>query len=150
MDTQLATILTQLAIGAGANLSSSAILAAINSIFNSNPEIETKLSNPSSKEEFESALSELAGNLELLAGSGEIAIDGVIIEVFKSANFDHQSGLITVGNTVVSAATIQTGGTGNGKTILGGNTQLKSQGTSIEIGGGASIIINGNASIRQG
>lgn len=149
MDANVLNFLISFGAGVGANISSSAIVAAAQKIFSSHPDIEHRLSKPKSSAEFMSAINELAGALEVCAGAGSVSIDGAFITALRSANFDHQNGSVVIGNTRISAPLLQSGGTGAGHTFIGGNTELKSAGTSIRIGGGASITITGNASIRQ-
>lgn len=137
MDANVLNFLISFAAGVGANISSSAITVAAQKIFVKRPDIEHRLSQSTSQEDFQSALGELAGALELFAGTGEIAIDGAFINALRSAHFDHQSGKVTIGNTKISAPTLQTGGAGSGQTIIGSNTELRSAGTNIQIGHGA-------------
>ena len=96
------------------------------------------------------ALVELAGCLEAMAGStGEITIDGAQLSALRSATFDHEHGTIRIGNALVEAPFVQTGGTGPGTTEILGGTVLQTPGTSIRVGPGASIKIRGNATIKQ-
>lgn len=113
------------------------------------PDLLETLAKPTPPTDILAALGELAGVLEVFARNGEISIDGALITALRAAHFDHQNGQIRVGNTTVSAPVVQTGGSGSGLTILGSNTELHSKGTTIKIGQGASIIVAGNASIKQ-
>jgi len=149
MDANVLNFLISFGAGVGANLSSAAITAAAQKIFGARPDIERRLSQPASPAEFQAALGELAGVLEAFAGTGAISINGAFISALRSAHFDHQSGTVTIGNARVSAPVLHTGGTGQGRTFIGGNTELRSAGTSIQIGQGASIVITGNAGIKQ-
>ncbi len=149
MDSNLLNFLLSFGSGVAANLTTTALQAAFQKVLASRPEIEAKLSAPQSPTDFQEALGDLAGALEALAGSGSIAIDGSVITALREARFDHQSGKVTIGNSLVNAPLLQTGGTGSGQTVIGGNTELKSAGTSIKVGHGASIVITGNAGVKQ-
>ena len=94
---------------------------------------------------------EAVGIILLAAGTGAITIDGATISALRSATFDHQHGLVRIGNTTVTAPVLTTGGSAgaSGQTQIGGNTRLQSQGTTIDIGTGAQIVITGNAKIVQ-
>lgn len=85
------------------------------------------------------------------AASGELTVDGGALNALKGIKFDHQHGQVSIKNARVSADVLITGGStgASGQTNIGGNTVLKSAGTSIEIGHGASIKITGGASIKQ-
>lgn len=149
MDANVLNFLINFGAGVGANLSSATITTAAQKIFGARPDIERRLSQSSSPADFQAALGELAGVLEAFARTGAISINDAFISALRSAHFDHQSGTVTIGNTRVSAPVLQTGGSGSGQTVIGGNTELRSAGTSIQIGHGASIVITGNAGIRQ-
>lgn len=149
MDANVLNFLISFAAGVGANVTTAAASTAFQRVLGARPDIEKRLAQPSSPADFQSALAEVGGVLEALAGSGSIGIDGALITAFRSARFDHQHGRIHIGNAVVRAPVLQTGGTGSGQTVIGGNTELRSQGTSIQIGQGAGIIITGNAGIKQ-
>jgi hypothetical protein len=149
VDANVLNFLIGLASGIGANITTATASAVFQKVLGTRPDLERKLAQPSSPAEFQAALAEVGGVLEALAGTGSISIDGVLINALRSARFDHQHGRIHIGNTVVSAPVLQTGGTGTGQTVIGGNTDLRSSGTSIQIGQGAGIVITGNAGIKQ-
>jgi hypothetical protein len=149
VDANVINFLVSFGSGVAANLTTSALQALFTKVLSSRPDIEKRLSSPSSAAEFQAALGDLAGTLEAAAGSGSIAVDGSIIRALKSARFDHQSGMVSIGNSVIAAPLLQTGGTGPGQTVIGGNTELRSAGTSIQVGQGAGIVITGNAGIKQ-
>ncbi len=149
MDTNVLNFLISLCAGLGANLTTSAVEAVFQKVFASRPDLEHRFSSLSSPADFQSALKEVAGVLEALAGSGSISIDGALVQALRLARFDHQSGTVSIGNARVVAPLLETGGTGPGRTEIGGNTELRSAGTSIQISQGASITIIGNAGIKQ-
>ena len=141
--------LTSAASGASANLVSAGLVAGIEKLLNSNPKLKQNLNNPSCPEEFQSALNELANKIEVLAGTGAISINKASLSALNSAQFNHQEGTILIENTEVQAPIIKSGGIGHGQTTIGYNTELRSAGTSIKTGYGASITITGNAQINQ-
>lgn len=145
MDPNLLNFLISYVASVAANLTPDVVQA----IFGEHPDLEKRLSQPATTSEFESALGEFTGVLQAFAGRGAISINGAQIDALRSAHFDHQGGTITIGNARISAPTLQTGGTGSGKTTITGNTQLQSAGTNIKVGQGASIVVTGNAGIKQ-
>jgi len=149
MDANVLNFLIGLASGVSANAITTGAAAAFRRVLGARPDLERRLAAPTSPADFQGALGELSGALEVLAGSGAISIDGAVITALRSARFDHQHGTVQIGNTVVSAPVLETGVTGTGRTTIGGNTELRSGGTSIQIGNGASIVISGNAGIKQ-
>lgn len=149
MDPNLLNFLISFGSGLAANLSTESLKAAYQRVFAERPDLEHRIAHPTSGPDIQAALSEVAGMLEVLAGTGAITIDGGIISALRSATFNHQDGSLRIGNTRISAPHLNTGGTGSGTTVISGNTELKSAGTSIQIGHGASIVITGNAGIRQ-
>src|SRR5690606_17939217 len=122
----LLTVLLNLGTGVGANFATSGIKTALGSLFKDRPDLDRRISNPTSGEDLQSALSEVASQLQVLAASGSVQIDGAVITALSGARFDHNSGRIHIGNTTVSAARLQTGGTGPGQTVISGNTELRS------------------------
>ena len=138
-----------LGAGVSANITTATASGIFQKVFGARPDLERRLTQPSSPSDVEAALSEISGVLQALAGSGAIEIDGAFITALRSAHFDHQDGRIHIGNAVISGPYLQTGGAGSGQTVVSGNTELKSQGTSIKVSQGASIVITGNAGIKQ-
>lgn len=93
----------------------------------------------------------LTGAFEVLAGAGEVSIDGAVIEALRQATFDHQQGTVVIAGTQISAPVLVTGGGSGakGKTVIGGGTSLSSAGTKATLTGSASITLTGNAQIKQ-
>lgn len=149
MDPNFVNFLVSLAAGVGTNLTSVAASNLYERLIGRRPDLEQRLTHPNSPAELERALGEAAGVLEALAGSGSISVDGSLLGALRSARFDHQDGRIRIGNTLIVAPMLQTGGSGHGSTEISGNTELRSAGTSIKVGSGASIKITGNAGIKQ-
>lgn len=150
MDANVLNFLISFTSGLCANLTTSAITSIYQKIIGQRPDIGKRLSSPSSPADFESALSEMAGIIEALAGNGSITIDGSVITALRSASFDHQSGNISFGNSVIAAPFLHLGGSGSGgRTDISGNTELRSSsGSGISIGKGSGIIITGGAGIK--
>ncbi len=101
--------------------------------------------------EAEKVFREAVGVIVAEAKTGKIAINQAIITALNGVKFDHQHGQITIGNAVVAAKVLVTGGgaTATGTTKIEGNTSLRSAGTRINVGQGAGITITGNAKITQ-
>ncbi len=149
MDANVLNFLVSFGSGVAANLSTAGLTSLFQKVFTSRPDLERRLASPASPADFEAALGDIAGVLDAFAGTGAISIDGALVQALRSAQFDHQAGTVSIGNAKVSAPILQTGGTGPGQTVIGGNTELRSAGTSIQVGQGASIVITGNAGIKQ-
>jgi hypothetical protein len=79
---------------------------------------------------FEEAVNAIIGE----AQSGSIKIDGATMTALRGIKFDHQHGMIFIGNTTISAGTLVTGGSAGstGKTTVGERTTLATKGTKIE------------------
>ncbi len=99
----------------------------------------------------EDIIKESVGIIDVAVATGSIRINNSLLTALKSIRFDHQHGQVYIAGATISSKTLITGGFHNatGKTTIGGNTILKSQGTSISIGQGASIVMTGGASIKQ-
>lgn len=113
------------------------------------PQLEDKLQAARTPVDFEAVFREATGVIDAAAGSGSIRVDGAFLTAMRGIRFDHQNGIVAIAGSVVKAQILQTGGSGLGQTTVGGGTSLQSQGTRIDIGHGAAIVISGNASIRQ-
>lgn len=149
MDPTAAAFLVHFGAAVGAHLTVDAAKTAYAKVVGRRPDLERKLQAPASPEEYQQALNDLGGELEALAGSGEISINMAVIEAVRMARFDHQDGKVHIGNSVVSAPVLITGGSGRGQTVISGGSELRSAGTGISVGQGASIVMTGNASIKQ-
>lgn len=149
MDTNVLNFLINFCSGVAANLTTAGLTSLFQKVFASRPDLERRLASPASPFDFQGALGDIAGVLEAFAGSGSISVDGALLQALRSARFNHQAGTISIDNTIVSAPFLQTGGTGPGQTLIGDNTELRSAGTSIQVVHGASIVITGNAAIKQ-
>ncbi len=92
---------------------------------------------------------EAIGIIDAKAGTGKIDIDDTLLNAMRGIRFDHQNGTVQIAGSTITAPLLSTGGKGSGKTSIKGGTTLKSAGTQIDIGRGASIEISGDAEIRQ-
>jgi hypothetical protein len=99
----------------------------------------------------EKVFQEATGVLIAEADRGAIQIDGAILASLRGMKFDHQNGEIKIGNSSLSSKVLVTGGSAGstGQTTIGENTTLRSRGTAIELGKGASIVMTGGAKIVQ-
>lgn len=147
----LETILVDLAVHGLYDLTKAAAAKAVEAIKTSRPDLIEKVEQAASAGDDAALRDALAGALEVAAASGHVQIDNALVTAARQATFDHQRGKVSIAGTTIIAPVLFTGGTTDalGRTILGGGTKLKSQGTSIDIGHGASIQITGNASIKQ-
>jgi len=151
MDPTTAFILTSIASGILGNFSTDAVKAFFSAAFTIKPELEDRLRSAQSSVDFEAIFREAVGVIDANAGSGKIHIDGGLLQAIRGIRFDHQHGTINIAGTTISSAVLVTGG-GNGSsgtTVIGGNTIMKSGGTSINVGDGCSIVMTGSSSIKQ-
>ena len=90
---------------------------------------------------------EAVGVIIAEAAAGKIEVDKAAITALKGVKFDHQHGRIQIQDSTVAAEVLVTGGSpgATGETNIGGNTSLRSKGTAIDVGKGASIKITGGA-----
>lgn len=151
MDPILTGILTSLATNYFTQFTGPAVEKFFKTALNLKPELETKLAAVKTPQDIENFFKECVGVIDLNAGTGGIEIDGGVLEAVRGIRFDHAHGLVTIAGSTVSSQILVTGGGMNatGQTHIGGNTQLRSQGTSIQVGQGCSIKISGNARIIQ-
>ncbi|MEO8926177.1 MAG: hypothetical protein ABI306_03345 [Caulobacteraceae bacterium] len=147
----LEAILVDLAAHGLYDLTKAATAKAFEAIKTSRPDLIEKAERAAAAGDDNELRNALAGALDVAAASGHVQIDNALITAARQATFDHQHGTVSIGGTTVTAPILVTGGgsSASGETKIGGGTKLKSQGTSIDIGHGASIQITGNASIKQ-
>lgn len=149
MDANLLNFLISVSSGFAANMSSEGIKAAYQRVFSARPDLEQRIVSPASGSDVEAALGKVAGVLEAMAGIGSIDIEDGVLKALRSATFDHQNGVVRIGNSRIEAPVVTTGGTGTGETTISGNTEMRSKGTNVQVGDGATIRITENASIKQ-
>jgi hypothetical protein len=149
MDPLTISILTSLATGYFVNFTSASVVNFFKKAILLEPSLEEQIQKARTPEDFEKVFEDAVGVIDAAAGSGIIDVHDAFLEALRGIRFDHQNGTVTIQGSRLQAPIMQTGGTGTGKTTIGGNTSLKSHGTEISIGNGASIIISGNANIRQ-
>jgi len=115
------------------------------------PDLENRLRSARTTKDIEGIFREAIGVIDANAGTGTIEVDKALVEAIRGIRFDHAAGLVTIAGSTISAPVLVTGGGdgATGQTDIGGNTELKSKGTSIRVGKNASIRIKGNAQIKQ-
>jgi hypothetical protein len=101
--------------------------------------------------DIERVFTEAVGVILADANSGSIKLDAATLQALNGIKFDHQHGEVHIRGSRISSKVLVTGGGAGatGKTVISENTSLRSQGTSIEIGSGCSIVMTGSASIKQ-
>lgn len=145
------TIITGIASGILANFSTYAVKHFFTSALSVKPELENKLQSAKTTTDIEAIFREAVGVIDATAGNGGITIDGGLLEALRGIRFDHAHGTVNISGTTISSQVLVTGGSSaaTGKTVIGGNTEMKSQGTKIQVGNGCSIVMTGGASIKQ-
>lgn len=146
--------LTALAADATFSLSKDALRQAFAYVRKAKPDLAKRAAAAEAAgniDEIEKVFREAVGIIVAEAKTGKIAINQASITALNGVKFDHQHGTITIGNTVVSAKVLVTGGgaKATGTTKIEGNTSLRSAGTRIDVGHGAGIVITGGAKIEQ-
>lgn len=149
MDTSTIQLLQGLATGYFTGFTVPVIQKFFSTAFQFRPSLENDLRNAKSINDFEKVFNEAVGVIDAQAGNGFISIDGGFLNAIRGIRFDHNNGTVFINGSTIKAPILQTGGTnGIGQTTIT-NANLNSQGTEIQIGSGASIIMTGGASIRQ-
>lgn len=138
----------------GAAVSFEAAKSAFQYVARNHPDLAAKLNQAEAEKdtkEIEQVFEEAVGIIAAEAKAGEISIDEATLTALRRVKFDHQHGIVTISNSSFEAPILLTGGGhgATGATKISGNTSLKSKGTEIKITGNASILIKGNASIKQ-
>jgi len=151
MDPTTISMVTGIASGILANFSTDAVKQFFTVVFREKPELEEKLKNASSNADVEVIFQEAVGVIDACAKRGAINIEGVLLEALRGIRFDHSNGTVTISGTTMKAQVLVTGGGlgASGTTVIGENTEMRSNGTSIKLGKGCSIKMTGNASIKQ-
>ncbi len=144
----LETVLMGAAASAVGGLTKDAALAALKFLTQKRPDVVRRVEGAATPDDLRR---ELVGAIEIAAADGRVAISGVFVQALRSAMFDHQHGVVQIGGTTIQAPVLTTGGGkgATGKTIIEGGTVLRSNGTEVQIGRGASIVITGGASMKQ-
>ena len=134
-----------------ANFTVDAVKKLLSKVVELKPSLEGNIASAQTSQDIERIFQEAVGVIDAIAGDGLIDVDGALLTAMRGARFDHAHGKVTISNSTVEAPILVTGGQSRatGKTTVGGNTNLKSQGTEIKVGKGASIVITGSASIKQ-
>lgn len=126
--------------------------AAYEAVLGERPDLIEKADAAAASGNDEALREALSGVIEVLASSGTVDIDGgAVIAATRQATFDHQTGRVNIAGATIAAPVLKTGGGvgATGETNIGGGTSLRSAGTAIDVGHGASIRITGGASIKQ-
>lgn len=150
IDPALQPLLEQLALAYFAQFSGEAVLRFFENIFAKSPELEAQARTAKTPEDVEKLFAGALGVIDANAGDGSISVNQGIVSALRKIKFDHAKGTVLINGATVSAPTISTGGGAGatGKTTIK-ESELKTPGTSIQVGKGASIEITGNARIDQ-
>lgn len=151
MDILTVQILTSLATSYFTAFTSDVVKNFFTTAIRLKPSLEKDLQNATTSEALEAVFAEATGVIDANASSGAIAVDGALLEAVRGIRFDHSHGKVTIRESTLAAAVVITGGSAcsSGQTIIGGQTELRSKGTSIKVGRGASMKISGGARIKQ-
>lgn len=150
--------LAEFGIAVAAHLGTDAAKAGVKKVFSalssSHPELNERAKAAqvaSNTLEVERIFQEAVGVIIAEADSGQISVESSAIAALRGIKFDHQHGTVQIGKSTLKATVLITGGGvgATGQTTISGNTTLASQGTSIRVGDGASIVMTGGAFIKQ-
>lgn len=142
-------ILAELARSYFVNFTTPVIEKFFTYVFKKKPALRDKLEVASTLRDVEAIFREAVGVIDGQAGQGKIEIDNIFLEALRGVRFDHNQGNVIIQGTTMKAPVLQTGGSGSGRTEIGGGTVLKTNGTQISVGQGCSITMSGNAKITQ-
>ncbi|PHQ72370.1 MAG: hypothetical protein COB93_00370 [Sneathiella sp.] len=151
MDPITQSIITGIASGIFANFTTDTVKHFFATVFKIKPELEDKLKAVKTTSDIESLFKEAIGVIDAHADKGSITIDGGLLTALRGIRFDHAHGKVNIAGATLSSQIIVTGGSAGstGETVIGEKTEMKSQGTSIQIGEGCSIVMTGSAKITQ-
>lgn len=151
MDAATAAALTNIACGVLANFSTEAVKSFFGKAIGLKPSLAQTIQQARTSKDIELVFKEAVGVIDASAGTGSINIDRALLEAIRGIRFDHEHGVVHISGSTIKAPVLVTGGgvTATGQTTIGGNTMLKSGGTSISVGSGCSIVITGGAKIIQ-
>jgi hypothetical protein len=149
MDPFTTNLITNIAASYFANFSYPVVQGFFQKALQLKPALEQGLKQAKTTQDIEKVFNEATGVILANAGNGGIEINSTFMEAIRGIKFDHQNGTVTIQGSTIEAPVLQTGGSGAGNTHIGGGTSLKSAGTRIDVGDGASIHMTGNAKIIQ-
>ncbi|PHR22506.1 MAG: hypothetical protein COA36_17755 [Desulfotalea sp.] len=151
MDPITLSIFMEFSSGILANFATDAVKHFFISTISVKPELENKIKAAKTSTDIEAIFKEAVGVIDAYADQGNITIDGGLLKALRGIRFDHAHGTVNIAGTTIKSEVLVTGGSAgsSGKTVIGGNTSMKSQGTSIERGEGCSITMTGGANITQ-
>jgi len=148
MDPFISSILSNLAVNYFVNFSTPTIKKFFQRAFELDPSLKDDLKNAKTTKDLEKAFQKSVGVIDAQAGTGEIAVDRSFLKALREIKFDHQDGKVIIQGSVLRAGVLETGGEGSGETEIK-SAELKSKGTKIVVGRGASVRMTGNARIKQ-
>lgn len=152
---KMGPVTTNIVISLATNYFTEFTVSAVKKFFekaiSEKPEIEEKLLRAGNSKDFEEIFNEATGIVDATANTSELKVIGTFLEALKGIRFDHADGKVLIKGTVMEAPVLVTGGRidSSGSTVIEGGSKLKSRGTSIDVGEGSGIIIEGDAQIRQ-
>jgi hypothetical protein len=151
MDPIVTSIITSVAANYFTQYSYPVVENFFKTAFKHKPELQEKLVTASTPVDIEAVFAEAVDVIDANADQGELAAVNLILEAARGIRFDHSSGTVSISGTTISAPIIVTGGSNgaSGQTSITGGTTMKTRGTSISVGKGASITMTGGASIKQ-
>lgn len=148
MEITTTSIIASLAINYFTQYTHETLKNIFQTAFNLNPSLETELNEAKNKEDIEEVFNKAIGIIEINAKDGKIKINENVINAVTEIRLNHQNGYINLSNSNIFAPVLTTGGNGIGTTEIT-ESILKSNGTEIFMGKGASIVLSGNAEIIQ-
>lgn len=151
MDPITMSIITGIASGVLANFSTDSVKHLFTTAFTAKPELKEKLKSAQTNTDIEAVFKDAVEVIDECAENGDITVDGGLLEAIRGIRFDHSHGTVNIAGTTIKSNVLVTGGSteATGKTTIGENTEMKSQGTSIQLGKGCSIQMSGNSRIVQ-
>ena len=151
MDPIVTNFISNVASGLFVNFATDAVKQLFAAAIDLKPALSDEINSAQTNQDVERIFHEAVGVIDANASTGSISVDGSLLDALRGIRFDHARGKVTIGNSVISAPVLVTGGSAGatGQTVVGGNTRLKSQGTEIKVGKGAGIKMTGGASIKQ-
>jgi len=150
MDPISSSIITGLATSYFTHFTAPVVGRFFEEVFRRRPALEQELKGAKTTYDLERVFRDAVGVIDAAADTGAIDIDSAFLSALRGIRFDHQHGTVVILGSTLSAPVLITGGTAGSSGITHiSDSVLKSAGTQINIGRGASIRMSGGASIRQ-
>ncbi len=132
------------------SLSHAIVEKTFNYAIGQNSEIKNDLVSIKNSQDVENVIKKIKVVLEARAGDGGIEIDNTIIQALGGATFDHERGIVIIGNSKITAKVLVVGGSAgsSGETTIGRDTEMGSERAKMKTKGNAQVKIKGNASIK--